>query len=87
MSVACLDGQVVSSHPWISASTSLHGQVRTLTMRTLMQPPRPRACSLLEALEGTERIGQVGLKDDARLVAAHVRLIENRGEDKAIVRS
>ena len=37
---------------------------------------------LLEALHGAQGVGQVGLQDDAGLVAAHVLLVEDRGEDR-----
>ena len=63
----------------------LHRQVRTLDDAHLnARIPRvhARARPLLEALEGTERIGQVGLKDDTGLVAAHVRLVEDGGEHR-----
>ena len=63
----------------------LHGQVRALDDADLnTRTPRVHACPcpLLETLEGTERIGQVGLEDNTGLVAAHVRLIENGREHR-----
>ena len=61
----------------------LHGQVRALDDADLdARATRFHACArpLLETLERTERIGQVGLEDDAGLVTAHIRLVEDRGE-------
>ena len=63
----------------------LHGQVRALDDADLnARAPRVHACArpLLEALERTERIGQVSLEDNAGLVAAHIRLIEDRGKHR-----
>ena len=63
----------------------LHGQVRALNDTDLnARAPRVHACAcpLLEALEGTERIRQVSLEDNAGLVAAHIRLIEDGGEHR-----
>ena len=63
----------------------LHGQVRALDDTDLdARTSRVHACArpLLETLEGTERIGQVGLKDDSGLVTAHIRLVEDRGEHR-----
>ena len=63
----------------------LHGQIRTLHDADLdARTSRVHACArpLLETLEGTERIGQVCLEDDAGLVTAHIRLIEDRGEHR-----
>ena len=63
----------------------LHGQVRALHDANLdARTSRVDACArpLLEALESTERIGQVGLENDTGLVAAHIRLVEDRGEHR-----
>ena len=63
----------------------LHGQVRALHDTDLdARASRVHACAcpLLETLERTERIGQVGLEDDAGLVAAHIRLIKDGGEHR-----
>ena len=63
----------------------LHGQVRALDDADLnTRTPRVHACPcpLLETLEGTERIGQVGLEDNTGLVAAHIRLIEDGREHR-----
>ena len=62
----------------------LHGQVRALD-DTYLDARAARvhatACPLLEALESAEGIGQIGLEDDAGLVAAHIGLVEDRSED------
>ena len=63
----------------------LHGQVRALDDADLdarTASVHARARPLLEALKGTEGVGQVGLKNDAGLVAAHVRLVEDGGEHR-----
>ena len=63
----------------------LHGQVRTLHDANLdARATRVHACArpLLETLERTERIGQVGLEDDAGLIATHIRLVEDGGEHR-----
>ena len=63
----------------------LHRQVRALDdahLNARASRVHARARPLLEALEGAERIGQVGLKDDTGLVAAHVRLVEDGGEHR-----
>ena len=63
----------------------LHGQVRALDDADLdarTASVHARARPLLETLKGTEGVGQVGLKNDAGLVAAHVRLVEDGGEHR-----
>ena len=63
----------------------LHGQVRALDdadLNARATRVHATACPLLEALKGTEGIGQVGLEDDAGLVAAHVRLVEDGREHR-----
>ena len=61
----------------------LHGQVRALDDADLDARAAgidARGRPLLETLKGTEGVGQVGLEDDAGLVAVHVRLVEDGGE-------
>ena len=63
----------------------LHGQVGALD-DTDLDARAARGDTLggplLEALHGAQGVGQVGLQDDAGLVAAHVLLVEDRGEDR-----
>ena len=62
----------------------LHGQVRALDDADLdARAARIHALArpFLETLEGAEGVGQVRLEDNAGLVAAHVGLVEDRGED------
>ena len=82
--VACLFGRPRGQLPSVDLRIHLfHGQVGALHDSHLDGCPSridALARPFLELLEGAQGVGQVGLQDDAGLVACHVGLVEDCGE-------